>query len=119
MCKIIDSIIDWNEERGLNEFNIFAESKMLNEELEELLDAETDDERIDALCDLVVLSIGAMYKLGYNPEEAMFETLKEIHSRKGRFNSATGKWEKDKSEDAKKQWYKANYDNCKIIQESK
>lgn len=115
MCKIIDSIIDWNVERGLTDFNLFAEAQMLNEELAELLDANNEDDMVDALCDLVILSIGAIYKLGYNPSEAMLETLKEIHSRKGKFNPETGKWEKDDSKEAKKYWYKAQYNECKRL----
>ncbi len=117
MCKIVDSIIDWNEERGLKDFDLQAEVAMLREELEELENAKTEDEIIDALCDLRVIATGATHKLGYDPEEAMFETLREIHSRRGKFNPATGKWEKDKSEEAQKKWYKANYEKARYDRE--
>ena len=46
--------------------------------------------------------------------KCMEETLKEIESRKGAFNSDTGKWEKFKDEESQKLWYKANYESCKL-----
>jgi len=45
---------------------------------------------------------------------AMDETLKEIHSRTGAMNEATGKWEKFKTEEAMALWYKADYSKAKI-----
>lgn len=52
--------------------------------------------------------------MGYDFEKSMDETLKEIESRKGGFNSVSGKWEKFKDEESQKLWYKADYSKCKI-----
>ena len=51
---------------------------------------------------------------GYDYFKCMNETLKEIESRKGAFNQESGKWEKFKDDESKKQWYKANYESCKL-----
>lgn len=53
--------------------------------------------------------------LGYDFLIAMDETLKEIHSRTGTMNEATGKWEKFKTPEAMALWYKADYAKARII----
>lgn len=63
---------------------------------------------VDAYCDIVVFAIGVIMKLGYNPEKALLEVGKEINSRVG--TMVDGKFEKDLSEEAKANWYKADYD---------
>ena len=88
-----------------------AEHSKLDEELSELKTAEGDsDLMIDALCDLIVVATGGMWKLGYNPTLAVQETLKEINSRSGSFNEKIGKWEKELRGDE----YQANYEGCKV-----
>ena len=61
----------------------------------------------DAYCDIIVFAIGALMKLGYDPELALQETAKEINSRVG--TMVDGKFEKDLSPEAKANWYKADY----------
>ena len=70
------------------------------------------DYEIDALCDIVVVAVGSILKKGYNPGCAMDETLKEIESRVGKI--IDGKFVKDTSEKAKRNWYKAFYEKCKL-----
>lgn len=53
-------------------------------------------------------------KLGYNFYECMLETIKEISSRTGSYDSNIHKFVKDKSKEAVKKWYKADYSKCKI-----
>ncbi|MCZ6158990.1 hypothetical protein [Campylobacter ureolyticus] len=55
-----------------------------------------------------------MSVMGYNFYECMLETIKEISSRTGSYDSNIHKFVKDKSEEAVKKWYKADYDKCKI-----
>ncbi|RUT50972.1 hypothetical protein [Campylobacter fetus] len=52
--------------------------------------------------------------LNYNFKDCMDETIKEINSRTGSYNSELKKWVKDSSKEAKAKWYKANYNQCKI-----
>ena len=71
-----------------------------------------DDEKVDAYCDIVVFAVGAIMKLGYDPEKALLEVSKEINSRTG--SMVNGKFEKNLTPEAKALWYKADYNNCKI-----
>ena len=45
---------------------------------------------------------------------AMDETLKELNSRKGKFNPETKKWEKFKDDYHKSLWYSANYQLARV-----
>jgi len=67
----------------------------------------SNDEVVDALCDIKVFASGSIRKLGYDADIAMDETLKEIESRVGK--QIDGKFVKDKSDEAKAKWYKADY----------
>jgi len=126
-------IHEWNKQRGLLDkpFNTNIEIKNILEELNELkvqidskearnnaeiqlediksdtdfLEPSTPIQKVDALCDIIIYATGALIKLGYDPEEVMEETLKEIESRKGTI--IDGKFEKDLS--LKDEWYKADY----------
>ena len=110
MSDVFESIINWNKDRGLVAYNHVAQAQMLEEELNEFKEATTKHSTVDALCDLVVVAIGGIWKLGYDPTKALQETLKEIHSRTGSFNPDTGKWHKDETK--RSEWYTANYANA-------
>ena len=62
---------------------------------------------VDAYCDVIVFAVGAIMKLGYDPEKALIEAGKEINSREG--SMIDGKFEKDLSDEAQAKWYKADY----------
>lgn len=53
-------------------------------------------------------------ELGYNFYECMMETIKEISSRTGHYDENIHKFVKDKSDEAKSKWYKADYEKCRI-----
>jgi hypothetical protein len=136
MATRFQKIKDFNMARGLisKGFNINTELAMLKEELDELeysspklvwwkqwfvprqLSGEND--RVDALCDIIVLATGALYKLGYDADKAMDETLKEITSRTGKLNVQTGKWEKFTYPEAQRKWKQANYSKAKLGHEN-
>jgi len=125
----------WREERGLEktvgniELNIYEELLELmgidnKKEIEFLKDKFKDEFghlfgkapiyiQIDALDDLKVFATNAIEAHGYDAEKTMNETIKEISSRKGEYNPNTQKWEKFKTEEAKKLWYKADYSLAK------
>ncbi len=111
----IEGIVKFNIDRKLRTFNNIAEYKMLEEELHEFFSAASEGdehETIDALCDIIVVATGALHKLGYDPELALEETVKEITSRKGAFDESIGKWQKDKEQDPTT-LYKACYSNAR------
>ena len=53
-------------------------------------------------------------KLGYNFYECMLQTIKEISSRVGHYDENIHKFVKDKSREAVKKRYKADYSKCRI-----
>jgi hypothetical protein len=114
--SVLDQINAWANERGLLniEWDKSAHASFIAEELSEFLRAKNGNEEIDALCDVIVFAANAMRIRGYDPNIAMSETLKEINSRTGAFNSATGKWEKFKTPEAMALWYAADYDKAKL-----
>jgi hypothetical protein len=104
---IADVIRTGNIEKLAN----IAQEEKLNEGDSEIEDLDPE-QVVDAAGDTVVFSIGLIRKMGYNPELAMQEVLKEIESRKG--SIIGGKFTKDKSPEAQALWYKANFKNAKI-----
>ena len=54
------------------------------------------------------------YKLGFDFQIAMDETIKEISSRIGAYDEKAKKWVKDISDEAKAKWYQANYELARI-----
>ena len=56
------------------------------------------------------------YKLGFDFQIAMDETIKEISSRTGAYDENAKKWVKDTSDEAKAKWYQADYEKARIKQ---
>jgi len=136
----LDELARFQTDRGLHlkEFNLKASTINMLEEIAELHgdedsyeqtdrefaeeifegyfdedDTETTiEEKVDALADITVFALGDIMKLGYDPEKVLLEVSKEINSRVGTF--IDGKFMKDKSEEAMKNWYKADFTNCKL-----
>jgi predicted HAD superfamily Cof-like phosphohydrolase len=71
------------------------------------------EDRVDAHADQIVFNIGAILKLGYDPEIVLQEVAKEINSRKGEMSN--GKFEKYLGEKHTSQWYKADYSKAKNL----
>lgn len=109
---ISDRIVAWNKDRCIpQKFDHLKEAAMLAEELTELLQANTPEQAVDSLCDMRVLIEGAMWKLGYDIDLAMNETLDEIEDRGGYFDVDSGKWRKVIKDDA----YKADYSRAEML----
>lgn len=96
---------------------------MIQEELQEYTEATTVEERIDAIGDIIVLSVNEMELEGYNVDLVMKQILKEISSRrqdpdqwKQWFSDGpSGKWLKDKNQDPST-LYTADFSTCKMKQ---
>ena len=66
----------------------------------------------------VLLSCASLCeKYGYDFKIAMEETIKEISSRTGSYDERAKKWVKDTSDEARKKWYRANYELARIEKE--
>ena len=119
MTKITKNLIKWAKERGISEQESVRNDFIANivEELAEwqkAFDNNDEHEKIDALSDIIVFAKTEILKFGYNPDKVQKETFKEINSRTGAWDEKSGKWLKDKTPEAKKLWYKADYSNCKL-----
>ena len=67
---------------------------------------------VDSWNDVIVFSVGAILKLGYNPTCTLEETVREISSRTGTI--VDGKFQKYLSPEAKAKWVIADYSKCEI-----
>lgn len=138
---MIDRIAQWQSNRELNKMPYNHENEVTNilEELIEsdgyatseiareligifkneevsfrnLFGANCSDsnDAVDAYCDIIVYAVGAIMKLGYDPEHALVECCKEIEDRTGKYNPEAGKWVKSKP---KPNAYKADYSRAKL-----
>jgi predicted HAD superfamily Cof-like phosphohydrolase len=107
----VDEIMKFNEDRRLfdREFNLDKEIAMVREELQEAIDAMTDDEVVDAFADAIVILFGSIRKKGYDPSRVMDEVCKHINSESGGFFAEDkGKWIKGI------RTYNHNLSGCKI-----
>lgn len=115
MTNQIQLIADWQTSRNLHQMPYNHQNEICNI-LEEAIesDGQLDSERaralarevvtsiipleaapsaaVDAYCDIIVYSVGAIMKLGYNPVLALNECIREISTRTGAYDSITGKW---------------------------
>ena len=72
MINLINRICDWNAARYEQDFNHNLAFRLLNEELNEFMSASQQInrvEQVDALVDIIYVAIGALWKLGFNPEQ--------------------------------------------------
>lgn len=133
--SILSRIVEWNKERLLlktpKDVNLEVESSFIVEELLEmntnLLSDEANERArklvkkeileewfqskpeqvVDAAADIIVFATGLIAKMWYDPDVVMDEVLKEIESRK--WEIIDWKFVKFKDEEAKKNWYKADF----------
>lgn len=114
--NIVEELI---EATGVNDRNVavlaVGDMKLrITEKFDQgLVSIPTRHEQVDAFADVIVFAVGAIAKLGYNPESVLEEVSKEINSRTGTI--IDGKFTKDKSVEAKALWYKANFSSCELI----
>ena len=77
------------------------------------LESYSDDEINTTLQKFISDMFICIEELGFNWFKCMVETFKEINSRTGQWNESKKKWIKDKSPEAKANWYRANYKECR------
>ena len=97
-----------NRMKLVNAWTDFVEE--LSDNIAELKSEKDEGYRVDAYGDVIVFAIGAITKLGYDPEKVLLEIGKEINSREGKM--VYGKFEKDLSIEAKSKWHKADFRWC-------
>jgi hypothetical protein len=90
---IFDRIVKFNKDRHLlTDPNWQKEFSFIAEEMSEGLRANTTEDRIDAMADIIVFAVGTIKKAGYDPNNIMEEVLKHIESDTGYFDEEQSKW---------------------------
>jgi len=69
MHRVLQRVGAWNAARYKQEHSLPLTVSLLREEQRELLEAKTPVDRLDALCDLTFVSIGALWKLNVQTED--------------------------------------------------
>jgi len=69
MIKICNRVAKWNAARYPREYNHDLAIALLREEYEELKDSIEDVDMLDALCDLVYVSLGVLWKCNIPSED--------------------------------------------------
>ena len=94
MTDFVERIFEWNKARDNTDFSIELETDMLNEECIELTQALTDAQELDAVADIVFVSIGTLYKVSkkynINPLELM-KIVCDANDKKGSKKNSEGK----------------------------
>lgn len=67
--NFIERICKWNNARYRQEYNYDLTLSLLKEEITELFDSAKEVDTLDALVDIIYVSIGAMWKLGLSSEQ--------------------------------------------------
>ena len=133
MATALGKIVKWNNDRGLIEKG-FDHKNEISFVVEELIEGHSDMESkkarkcakfigwiirmvpgkipskediVDSFADIIVFAVGAIAKLGYNPDLVMKEVQKELDDRTG--SMIGGKFVKDKKENP----VKADFSKCK------
>lgn len=66
--KVIKRVNRWNAARYEQEYNHELSMSLLLEELTEWFEAESDVDKLDALCDEIYVALGVLWKLQVSPE---------------------------------------------------
>lgn len=81
------------------------------------LDDNLDSDYLNTILYSLMLNVENEAKLmGYDFYKCMLETIEEISSRTGHYNKNIHKFVKDRSPEAFKNWHKADYSKCRIME---
>jgi len=81
MYRVFERVAKWNSLRYDQVYDVNLTLELLSEEFGEWLDADEEVDRLDALCDLVYVALGAIWKEGSPPkEEDTKQALKVSHN---------------------------------------
>ena len=117
--KWIDGLKKWREDRRIKSVSGMFQD-MIEEEINEyeLADVTNDEHgKVDAIADLIVLSVNELELMGYDLDKVMLEVVKEISSRQQDPQQAVRDWSDEKWQKWREQplgtLYKADFSKCK------
>lgn len=67
------------DQQNLNQYLLYE--KLIEEEVQELREADNEEDRLDALIDILVVTVGAIHSMGANGEGAWKEVMKTNFSK--------------------------------------
>jgi len=76
MQEIYERVAKWNKLRYEREYNEALTFSLLQEELKEFYDAKNVVEEVDALCDVMFIAFGGIWKLGEDIDACMAHAVK-------------------------------------------
>lgn len=112
--NVFNEVLDFNLKRRLlsKGYKETKELAMILSELVELLESDDFEAKVDGYADAIVFAIGAIAKLGYDPEGILYEVCTHINSEVG------GNFDEEKQKYIKGiRQYKTNFSRHKIIKE--
>ncbi|AFV51114.1 nucleotide pyrophosphohydrolase [Vibrio phage VPMS1] len=68
MHRVFPRVISWNQKRYPQEYNHHLTLDLLKEEFQEWLEALTEVDKLDALCDIIYVALGALWKADVSEE---------------------------------------------------
>ena len=83
--NVFNEVLEFNYKRHLlsKGYKETKELAMILSELVELLESDDFESKVDGYADAIVFAIGAIAKLGYNPEGILYEVCTHINSEVG------------------------------------
>lgn len=69
MHRIYQRVAKWNGQRYEQEYNHTLTLALLSEEFEEWLEASKEVDKLDALCDIIYVALGALWKLNASDQD--------------------------------------------------
>ena len=86
MLNLIKNVEKWFVDRNLDTLDGSGQLEKLQEEVQELLDADNRADEIDAVGDITVVLIGYCLQRGLAFEDCLQSAYNEIKDRKGKVN---------------------------------
>ena len=100
MFDVIGNVCSWNLDRDNIEYNKTREAWMLQEELDEYMEAISEVDEADALADIIFVAIGSLFKLAGADTQKVHDIMLAVcaaNDLKGRLKNEQGKIMKDDS----------------------
>lgn len=79
MYTVYPRVVKWNSLRYDREFNLALTIKLLREEHLEWLQAKTPVDKLDGLCDVIYVALGAIWKAGIQEGDLMEAEMQAAH----------------------------------------
>ena len=94
MFDVIGNVCSWNLDRDNTEYNKVRAYWMLQEEIDEYMEADNEVDEADALADVIFVAIGSLFKLAGGDTQKVHDIMLAVcaaNDLKGRLKDENGK----------------------------